>query len=190
VIVEVIMEKQMEWRLAGETEFSEKTCPSATFVHHKIPHDQTRFRNRAPAVGSRRLTAWAMARPRIVVYFTLKALCAYQYLLPDCWIPHLSRFFFSDSKYDLILITLPTWSTSNVFLNWDLTKFIKINARSRHSMPDTCRTNVQRNWHSLKMIVSDNIVPQVIEFLNCALSDFYSNHKCEIAVLIMVTFRW
>jgi hypothetical protein len=21
---------------------SEKTCPSATFVHHKIPHDQTR----------------------------------------------------------------------------------------------------------------------------------------------------
>jgi hypothetical protein len=32
----------MECRLAGETEFSEKTCPSATFVHHKIPHDQTR----------------------------------------------------------------------------------------------------------------------------------------------------
>jgi hypothetical protein len=30
-----------------------KTCPSATFVHHKIPHDQTR----AAAVGSRRLTA-------------------------------------------------------------------------------------------------------------------------------------
>jgi hypothetical protein len=25
--------------------FSEKNCPSATFVHHKIPHDQTRFLN-------------------------------------------------------------------------------------------------------------------------------------------------
>jgi hypothetical protein len=29
----------------------------------KIPHDQTRARNRAAAVGSQRLTAWAMARP-------------------------------------------------------------------------------------------------------------------------------
>jgi hypothetical protein len=34
-----------------------------TFVHHKIPHDQTRVWTRAAAVGSRRLTAWAMARP-------------------------------------------------------------------------------------------------------------------------------
>jgi hypothetical protein len=43
VIVKMIVEKQMECRLAGETKFSEKTCPSATFVHHKIPHDPTRF---------------------------------------------------------------------------------------------------------------------------------------------------
>jgi hypothetical protein len=44
VIVKMIVEKQMECRLAGETAkfSSEKTCPSATFVHHKIPHDQTR----------------------------------------------------------------------------------------------------------------------------------------------------
>jgi RNA 3'-terminal phosphate cyclase len=42
VIVKMIVEKQMECRLAGETEVSEKTCPSANFVHHKIPHDQTR----------------------------------------------------------------------------------------------------------------------------------------------------
>jgi hypothetical protein len=41
VIVKMIVEKQMECRLAGETDFSEETCPSATFVHHKIPHDQT-----------------------------------------------------------------------------------------------------------------------------------------------------
>jgi hypothetical protein len=39
-MVKMIMEKQMECRLAGETaKFSEKTCPSATFVHHKIPHE-------------------------------------------------------------------------------------------------------------------------------------------------------
>jgi hypothetical protein len=44
VIVKMIVEKQMECILAGETEvLGEKTCPSATFVHHKIPHNQTRF---------------------------------------------------------------------------------------------------------------------------------------------------
>jgi hypothetical protein len=43
VIVKMIVEKQMECRLARETEvLGENTCPSATFVHHKIPHDQTR----------------------------------------------------------------------------------------------------------------------------------------------------
>jgi hypothetical protein len=43
VIVKMIVEKQMECGLAGETEvLGEKLCPSATFVHHKIPHDQTR----------------------------------------------------------------------------------------------------------------------------------------------------
>jgi hypothetical protein len=49
--------------LAGETKFLEKTGPSATFVHHKIPHDQTRVWTQAAAVGSRRLTAWTMAWP-------------------------------------------------------------------------------------------------------------------------------
>jgi hypothetical protein len=33
VIVKMIVKKQMECRLAGET------CPNATFFHHKIPHD-------------------------------------------------------------------------------------------------------------------------------------------------------
>jgi hypothetical protein len=45
VIVKMMVEKQMECRFAVETEvLGEKTCPSATFVHHKIPydHDQTR----------------------------------------------------------------------------------------------------------------------------------------------------
>jgi hypothetical protein len=42
VIVKMIVEKQMECRLARETEVLEKTCDSATFVHHKIPHDQIR----------------------------------------------------------------------------------------------------------------------------------------------------
>jgi hypothetical protein len=42
--MKMIVEKQMECRLARETEVlgEKKTCPSATFVHHIIPHDQTR----------------------------------------------------------------------------------------------------------------------------------------------------
>jgi hypothetical protein len=34
----------------------------------QIPHDQTRARTRAAAVGSQRLTAWAMARPQNVPF--------------------------------------------------------------------------------------------------------------------------
>jgi hypothetical protein len=51
VIVKMIVKNQMECRLAGATEFSEETCPSATFVHHKIPHNQTRVWTRTAAVG-------------------------------------------------------------------------------------------------------------------------------------------
>jgi hypothetical protein len=47
----------------NKPKFSEKTCPGGTFVNHKIPHDQTRVWTRAAALGTRRLTAWAMARP-------------------------------------------------------------------------------------------------------------------------------
>jgi hypothetical protein len=42
VIVKMIVEKQIECRLAGKPKFSEKTCSSATSVYHKIPHDQIR----------------------------------------------------------------------------------------------------------------------------------------------------
>jgi hypothetical protein len=42
VIVKMIVEKQMEYRLAGETKVLGENLPSTTFVHHKIPDDQTR----------------------------------------------------------------------------------------------------------------------------------------------------
>jgi hypothetical protein len=35
MIVESMMEWNVDWQ--GKPKFSEKTCPSATFVHHKIP---------------------------------------------------------------------------------------------------------------------------------------------------------
>jgi hypothetical protein len=49
-----------DWQ--GKPKYSEKTCPSVTLFTTN-PHDQTRARTRAAAVGSQRLTAWAMARP-------------------------------------------------------------------------------------------------------------------------------
>jgi hypothetical protein len=42
VIVKMIVEKQMEFRLAGETEVLGENLPQRHFVQHKIPHDQTR----------------------------------------------------------------------------------------------------------------------------------------------------
>jgi hypothetical protein len=45
----------------GKPKCSEKICSRVTSVRHKIPHDQTRVWTRAVAVGSQRLTAWAMA---------------------------------------------------------------------------------------------------------------------------------
>jgi hypothetical protein len=59
----MIVEQLVEWRLSGETEVLGENLPQLHFVHHKIPHDQTRARTRTAAVGSQRLTAWAMARP-------------------------------------------------------------------------------------------------------------------------------
>jgi hypothetical protein len=38
VIMEMIVESRWNVGWQGKPKFSEKTCPSATFVHHKIPH--------------------------------------------------------------------------------------------------------------------------------------------------------
>jgi hypothetical protein len=59
----MIVEKQMECRLAGETEVLGENLPQRHFCPSQNPTDQTRVSTRAAAVGSRRLTAWAMARP-------------------------------------------------------------------------------------------------------------------------------
>jgi hypothetical protein len=62
--MKMIMEKQMECRLAEETEVLGENLPQRNFCPS---HDQTRVWTRAAAVGSRRLTAWAMAPPFIVL---------------------------------------------------------------------------------------------------------------------------
>jgi hypothetical protein len=59
----VIVEQLVEWRLAGETEILGETLPQHHFVHHKSHMTRPGLQPRAAAVGSQRLTAWAMARP-------------------------------------------------------------------------------------------------------------------------------
>jgi hypothetical protein len=56
----VIVEKLVEWRLAGETEVLGENLPQRHFVHHKSHMTRPGFE---AAIGSQRLTAWAMARP-------------------------------------------------------------------------------------------------------------------------------
>jgi hypothetical protein len=55
----------VEWRLAGETKVLGENLPQRHYVHHKS--HKTWNRTRAAAVGSQRLTAWATARPRILL---------------------------------------------------------------------------------------------------------------------------
>jgi hypothetical protein len=56
--------EQMECRLAGETEVLGENLPQRHFVHHKSHMTRPGLEPRAAAVGSQRLTAWAMARPK------------------------------------------------------------------------------------------------------------------------------
>jgi hypothetical protein len=57
----VIVAQLVEWRLAGETEVLGENLPQRHLVYHKSHMTDPR----AAAVGSQRLTAWAMARPYI-----------------------------------------------------------------------------------------------------------------------------
>jgi hypothetical protein len=59
----MIVEQLVEWSLAGETEVLGENLPQLHFVHHKSHMTRPGLEPRAAAVGSQRLTAWAMARP-------------------------------------------------------------------------------------------------------------------------------
>jgi hypothetical protein len=75
-------ENLVEWELAGETEVLGENLPQCYFVDHKF-HTTTWDRTRAAAVGSRRLTPWAMARhfrTNTSLHISLLLTC----LLPAC----------------------------------------------------------------------------------------------------------
>jgi hypothetical protein len=61
----MIVEQLVEWRLVGETEVLGENLSQRHFVHHKSHMTRPGLEPRASAVGSQRLTAWAMARPLV-----------------------------------------------------------------------------------------------------------------------------
>jgi hypothetical protein len=65
--VMVIVEKLVEWRLAGETEVLGENLPQRHFVHHKSHMTIPGFEPELPRWESQWLTAWAMARPSLIV---------------------------------------------------------------------------------------------------------------------------
>jgi hypothetical protein len=70
------------WNWRGNTEvLGEKPVP-VTHCPPQNSHKQTRDRTRASAVRSRRLTAWAMARP-LVSYISVKRFCISS--MPKVW---------------------------------------------------------------------------------------------------------
>jgi hypothetical protein len=79
-------------------------CPT------QIPHDQTRARNRAAAVGRQQLTASAMARPLSVPYFTF-------YKKPTLKILVFSENVRSTHQMTLSWLWRPAWLTTSIVMN-------------------------------------------------------------------------
>jgi hypothetical protein len=90
-VTKMIVESRWNVDWQGKPKFSEKICPSATFVHHKIPHDQTRIWTRAAAVGSQRLTDHYMLtypfgiRIRPFLFQTFDNRIFFRQWLEDAW---------------------------------------------------------------------------------------------------------
>jgi hypothetical protein len=62
-VIFLVMEHRWNEIDRGSPKYSGKNLSQFHFVHHKSHMDWPRDRTRASAVGGRRLTAWAMARP-------------------------------------------------------------------------------------------------------------------------------
>jgi hypothetical protein len=74
----MIVEQFVEWRLAGETEVLGENLPQRHFVHQKSHMTRPGLEPRATALGSQRLTAWAMARPVPYYVYDYSSRCGHR----------------------------------------------------------------------------------------------------------------
>jgi hypothetical protein len=117
----VIVVQLVEWSLAGETEVLGENLPQYHFAHHKS-HDLTRARTRAVAVGSRRLTAWAMARPNDGCYFNPKNRSKF----------HIRIMVFHRRVSFLICIGLLKSTWSSILRVCDFSQFLQANVGAKY----------------------------------------------------------
>jgi hypothetical protein len=100
----------------NRSNYSENTCPSATFPP-QIPHDLTWARTRAAAVGSRRLTVWALRSlitqhliHWLYVRFLLVRRLSMNYFFKAC-----SRFISAMSRPAVFIVSAVRLRVSNIW---------------------------------------------------------------------------
>jgi hypothetical protein len=107
----------VEWELARKTEILGENLPQP-LCPPQIPHDLTLARIRSATLRSRRLTAWAMARPHCLTSAVVCARCfwAKNRFMGTCemsfkfYRPHVTRFLRVDSL--MVVYNSRPWNTA------------------------------------------------------------------------------
>jgi hypothetical protein len=139
----VIVEQLVEWRLAGETEVLRENLLQRHFVHHKIPHDQTRARTldrRREKLVIKRMSYGAASN------FMLAAICV------------VLESKYTETKHSgLVLRIVYAYKKQRPLLLWIKSVFYsisKINGRQFHTnINKTLKENLSYLWQNFNRVV-------------------------------------
>jgi hypothetical protein len=140
-------EHSVEWELTGKTEILGENLPQCHFVHHKCHMTSERCSNPGHRGGSRRLTAWTMARPNLWRYVwnvssLIPFMCSFNFLMTSFYL-----FIFRMSTH------LPSWFEFSFFLDvalafpwisgylaWDLSFGVSLQAPFLYYVIESCNS--------------------------------------------------